>query len=393
MRVINLFLVIFFNATLINSAHLSLAVAEAKEDLSKREKLIHWIHNRHSPKHLGLDDPHLPSFVKFRPLMVVLPDYYELPKEFVVKNNALDMRSLTPWVLEKLSTSDFKTLLEFLAHVPAEIKWSDQEGNTCSGKSRKHRAHKFQHWDESNAAAALALTMKIQSQHELFMNMLTLVPEAILPEFHGHMTGLIDATTSAQIIGIMLSQLDQGGSGRIAKTIAALTQQGLAYWVVKDMTKLNPYLAQMLGAVTDIIENIPLQSKEAALGLLLGSVLAGTLKHVEAIKKTDEKRIWIVGVVSNLVWAATSFIACAPIAAPIAAGVAGGVSIAAVLSAALYTALDFPRDYSPNIKTIEGNLEIAALESALVEDVDVRINVLMMLNWMRAAIHLNGFAD
>ncbi len=97
-----------------------------------------------------------------------------------------------------------------------------------------------------------------------------------------------------------------------------------------------------------------------------------------------KKRIWVIGVISNLVWAATSFIACAPIAAPIAAATAGGISLAAVLSAALYSALDFPRDFNPNIKTIEGNLEIAALESALVQEADVKINILMMLNWMRA---------
>jgi len=91
--------------------------------------------------------------------------------------------------------------------------------------------------------------------------------------------------------------------------------------------------------------------------------------------------------------AATSFIACAPIAAPVAAATAGGISIAAVLSASLYAALDFPRDYSPNIKIIEGNLEMAALESVIVQEADMKINILMMLNWMRAAIHVNGLSN
>jgi hypothetical protein len=391
--ILPMFWIFFLNSCSANSTHLSLAVAEAKEELSTKEKLIHWIHNRHSPKNLGFDDPYLPSFAKFRPLMISLPNNYKLPEEFVVRDSALDMRSLTPRILEKLSSSDFKNLLDFLARVPVEIKWSDQEGHTQSGKSRKHRAHRFQHWDQSNAAAALALTMIIQQQHEVFINIMTLAPEAILPEFYGHMPGLISPVISAQIIALMLSQLDKGNSRRIAKAIAALTTQGLSYWVMKDMTKLNPYLAQMLHEATEILENMSLPSKEAALGLLLGSVLAGTLKHVQTIKKIDEKRIWIIGVVSNLVWAATSFIACVPLATPVAAATAGGISIGAVLSAALYTALEFPRDFSPDIKTIEGNLEMAALESALVKDDTIRVNTLMMLSWMRAAIHLNGFSD
>ena len=283
--------------------------------------------------------------------------------------------------------------MDFLASIPIEIKWSDQEGHTQSGKSRKHRAHRFQHWDDSNAAAALALTMGIQSQYAILTNIISLVPDAILPEFRGHMPGLINASMGARIIGHMLAQLDQKNAAQISLTIATLTQQQLAYWVVKDMRKFNPYLAELFNEVVNIIEIVALPSKEAALGLLLGSVLAGTLKHVGGIKKTDERRIWIVGVISNLVWAATAFMSCVPIAAPAAAGAAGGISIMAVLSAALYTALEFPRDYSPNIKTIEGNLEIAALQASLVEDADVKISVLMMLSWMRAAIHVNGLAD
>src|SRR5438046_2843504 len=89
-----------------------------KEETSRKKKFIYWLHNRNSPKHLGLDDPHLPCFVKFRPLLLPLPNNYELPKEFLIREDSLDMRSLTPKLLERLSPSDLKILLDYLAHVP-----------------------------------------------------------------------------------------------------------------------------------------------------------------------------------------------------------------------------------------------------------------------------------
>ncbi len=69
-RVINLCCVALLSASPILAINLGVAHSEDKEELSRKERLIHWLHNRHSPKHLGLDDPHLPSFVKFRPLLI-----------------------------------------------------------------------------------------------------------------------------------------------------------------------------------------------------------------------------------------------------------------------------------------------------------------------------------
>ena len=87
MRVINLCGVVLL--FLLNSgpitAHLVLPVLEdeKKEELSKKDKLIHWVHNRHSPKHLGFDDPHLPAVVKFRPFLIPLPEIMSFQKNLL----------------------------------------------------------------------------------------------------------------------------------------------------------------------------------------------------------------------------------------------------------------------------------------------------------------------
>lgn len=366
------------------------------EEPTKKEKFIKWLHNRHTPKNVGLNDPYLPSFVKYRPTLVPLPLGAKLPKEFVVRDNSLDLRSLTPQALSKLSSKSFKTLLDYLCNIETEIKWSDKDGHTQSGKTRKHRAHHLSSWDKSNAAAALALSMGTAAQSDLFVTMIALAPEAILPEFRGHVPGLTDASLTARIIATMLMRLEKGGPGdseHIAKLISLLTEQGLSYWVGKNIIYLSSYLAVLLSETTALVNINNVESPEQVLGVLMGSILSGTMKHVEAIKRTDEKRIWLVGVISNLVWAATAFIACAPLAGPVAAATAGGISVGAVLSATIYNALEFPRDYKPSLKIMEGKLEIAALESARLKEINEKINVLMMLKWMQASIHVNGCSD
>lgn len=391
----HVFMALFvLNFTPAFASDLALPVKKSEQaKLSKKEKFIHWIQNRHSPKNLGIDDPDLPCFVNFKPVMIPLPWGYHLPKQFVVRDDHLDMRSLTPKVLESLKPAELQALLEYLATVPVDIKWSNQKGHTKSGKKIRKRTNYLKRWEESNAAAALALTMGVSSEQELFTTMIALAPEAILPDFRGSIPGLLDARRTAEIIGNMLAQLKQGNSSHLARIIAFLTERGLSYWVAKDITKLNPYLAELFSETFKILEEQNPKSREAVTGLMLGSVLAGTMHHVHAIKRTDEKRIWIVGVVSNLVWAATSFIACIPVATPIAAATAGGISVGAVLSTVVYTALDFPRDFSPSVKQIEGNLETAALESTLVEGLEEKVNVLLMLSWMHSAIHANSLND
>ncbi|HXW60543.1 MAG TPA: hypothetical protein VEK06_03295, partial [Myxococcota bacterium] len=284
---------------------------------SYKQQLIDWLHHRHSPKNVGFDDVHYPTFVEFRPTLVTLPFGYKLPQDFLIRDNALDLKSLTPQLLETLSSKDLKLLLDYLAAIKVELKWSDQFGHVQSGK--KHALRDSKHWEKSNAAAALCLSMGTGRQMGLFISMLSLAPEAILPAFHGHMPALLDGHVTAHIIAAMLLTLDQediGNASQTANTIAYLTHQGLNYWVAKDITKLNPFLSALFETTSRLIAASNPQSPEALIGLLYGSVLSGAMQKAEEIKKIDEKRIWLVGLIANLVWAATAFIGITPMAGP-----------------------------------------------------------------------------
>src|SRR5580700_6202917 len=134
--------------------------------------------------------------------------------------------------------------------------------------------------------------------------------------------------------------------------------------------------------------------KEKAVGVLIGSIISAALMHVQSIKQKDEKRIWLVGVVSNLIWAATSFLAVVPLSAPVIAAVGGGISFGAVMTSAVYTVLNYPRDYSSNVREIEGKIEMAILESrSILGQVLSAEEVSYLLFFMRASIHAGGQHD
>lgn len=368
---------------------------DEESDASKKERVIEWIHAIHSSKYLGMDDPHLPSFVKFRPTSVKLSQNFSLPRKFLTPDQTLDLRALSAKALKKLPPAHLKSLMRYLATVPVQIKWSDKEGHTQSGKKRKHRASILSAWDKSNAAAALALTMATQGESEIFISIVGLVPEAVLPEFRGHVPALIDAKMMARIIEILLSELDEPSSdaSHASLIISYFTHRGFVYWIGKDKSRLNPYLMELLYELNKIVQKGGHSYDERKRGILLGSVLAGASRHIEEIKETDEKRIWIIGLIANLVWAATSFIGMAPIAAPVACAAGGGISVGAVLASSVMTALEYPRDYASLVKQIQGGIEMAILDAVRSKSSSEKIDILLMFKWMSSALHVNGFND
>lgn len=365
-----------------------------ESELSTKEKVITWLHTRHSPGHFHDEEHDVPAFLQFKPTLVSLPHAYKLPLDFVVIKDQLDLRALTPQMLERLSASQLKHLLSYLATVNVEIQYSNAKGHIQSGK--KHAVRKSRSWEKSNAAAALALTMAVQSQHQLFIAMTSLVPGVVIPSIRGKMFGIVNPSVMAHLIKAMLLQLDGDDVGLakpIARDIGSLVGRGLVYWVGKNFLLFNDYMMTVLAEATPAIEQGDEIARKQRHGILIGSVIAGIMNHVATIKKIDDKRIWVMGLISNLAWAATTFIGCAPFSAPVIAGVAGTISVGCVLSTAIMTALDFPRDYAPSVKEIEGSLEMSFLEASRKNDLEDKVNLLLMFKWMQAAIHSNGLGD
>lgn len=367
---------------------------EPEHKLTKKERLISWLHTHHSPGHFHSDEHDVPVFIQFKPALVPLPPFYKLPSTFKIVKGDLNLRSITPQMLERLSHPELKRLLSYLATVDVAIQYSDANGEIQSGKKRTIRRSKK--WETTNAAAALTLSMALEAQTDLFVTMTSLVPTSVIPAIHDKMFALLNPSVMANLIKAMLFQLDGEDIGRakpMAREIGMLVERGLVYWVGKDDSLLNQYLVAILSEATPAIEEGAELAREQRHGILIGSLLAGIMNHVSSIKKTDEKRIWVISLISNLAWAATTFIGCTPLMSPIVAGVAGTLSVGAVLSGAIMTALDFPRDYAPTVKEIEGSLEMSFLEASRKKDLKDKVNLLLMFKWMQAAIHSNGIND
>jgi hypothetical protein len=394
------FLLLFFSASLSLFAEDSVnidAPAMPEPPPHTKQRFINWLHYRHSPKFVGNDDPNLPEAFWYKPDMILLPPRYELPSSFVVNDDRLDLLSLTPAVLKDLSKENLRKLLIYLASIPAEVMYIDQKGKIISGQKRKVRSHYFKRWELSNTASALIFTVALEQEMELFIHMVSVTPEAILPSLHGSLRGLIDQEILSAILVQMLIDVDEsleGSAEPAARKMSKLIQYELSYWVAKDARRLALYLGDLLDKTMLLLGEQKIVCKEKAVGVLIGSIISAALMHVQSIKQKDEKRIWLVGVVSNLIWAATSFLAVVPLSAPVIAAVGGGISFGAVMTSAVYTVLNYPRDYSSNVREIEGKIEMAILESrSILGQVLSAEEVSYLLFFMRASIHAGGQHD
>lgn len=365
---------------------------EAGEDLSNKEKIIQWLHHVHCRKNFGEDDSHAPSFIKFRPTDIETPFDYQIPKEFRTKDDLLNLNSVSANNLITMPPEDFNALILALSKVSIEIKWSDKKGRTQSGHKRKFRAHHLSHWDKSNAAAVLALEMLLQGHSEIFISIVYLAPDIILPELRGYMPALLNAKIMARLFEAFISDLyrSQANPEHISLVISGFMQRILKYWIGKDKDRFQPYFSELFYELSDQI--LLVEQDEKGPGLLLGSILAGAMLHIESVKAIDQHRIWLIGFIANLVWASTSFLGAAPIAMPISATLAGGISIGAVVTGSMATALKYPREFLPELKKIQGRLEMAILNEHEWSN-EEKTKVMWMFQWMRTALHVNGLYD
>ncbi len=231
---------------------------------------------------------------------------------------------MTPQALKQLHPDDLKKLLDYLATIKVKIQYSNAKGKLTS--KHKHNARKSKRWEKSNGACAIALYMATHSQHRLFVKMVSLAPNAIIGALHDSLFGLLPPMILAKIIRNMLLELDGtdiGKSNPRAQQICSLVYSGLQYWVGKNIALFDAYLGTLLSESMNSIEKYAHVAREQRHGILIGAVIAALMLHAGHVKKVDDKRIWVINLVANLAWAATSFIGAAPIAGQIAAGLAG----------------------------------------------------------------------
>jgi hypothetical protein len=340
----------------------------------------------------GLSDPHYPVGFFTKPHFISVPA--ELQEHFLgnLNSGTIDFSEFSSGSLAGISRDDLTSILKQFAAISLKLRWEDRRGHVGSGKTHLKVFHR-ERWISTNAAGALALACVRDKQIDLLTTILSLAPDQVVAALHGSAAAGIDAKVAAMALVDLISQVTTQNARDIAYSAENIAALYIEYWADTKAETLSPALTKLVVEASRLInagdKTFSLKQK----GMLLGVMLVGTMVHARNIKAKDEHRLWVINSISNLTWAASTFLGALPIASAISASLAGGISVGVVAWAVVYNKIGV-RDFAPKIKEVEGHIEFSALEIAeATHDKALVVDMLETLAWMRATIHINGFVD
>lgn len=368
----------------IHPGELAEVAPHTKKDTKLSTKIMNHVKGTsHFQKDRGLMDPQLPIDISFKPATVPFPPHILIPGiETAISSGHISLNALTHDLLEALSPEELNVLFTYLNTQSVRVRLT---------RKSKWCIHPVESLDgyKTNAAAATTLKLGIQGKHTMFAELIALMPESTLPILKEKAPSLLSTAVTATALLSMMKALNHKNTIIISRAATALIYIYIKYWAGKDANLLHKHLTDLVLQIHEDKGNLQeLTSKQ--LGVLLGSLLSGTLTHCSKIKAADIQRQWLVNSSSNLVWAATTFLGVAPwFSGNVAAVMAGSISIGAVSVAIAYNILRVPRNYASIVRGVEGEIKVSALDLA-GDDIERRQRVSEMLEWIDAIIELNG---
>lgn len=334
-------------------------------------------------------EPHFPTSLEIKPHCICLAGQpWPMATADALCGDTVDLCKLTPALLDALSPADLQMVTEVLSKFAVKLRWRDARGHTHSGKRRLYDLIRVSTWDDATAAAALALGAGAAHCDAALATMLACQPDAVLPVFRdaarASLTAPVVTSVVVSLVEALAADAPADKSCTAARAIGDVVQRYLEYWARDDPQQGRDALEQ-LGAALRARANMGADGGQLSaqqVGILLGGLLAGSLKHAHRIRAMDERRLLVVAVTSNLLWAATGFIPLTPVAGALAVGFVG--------TAVAYGVIRIPRDFSSLAKEVGGQIEMETLRCATPENT---LEILQTLAWMRAAVHVNGLAD
>lgn len=314
------------------------------------------------------------------PVQVVFPEQQE---------EGVDVTHLNADYLLSLNEIEREKFIHDLAQIKVSLEWKDNTGNIESIGVKKNKTRN--HRKRINAASALVLELMSEKKSDLAsIVMAQSGPRTALEFTNERFCIIFDPEFTAKTLLNIIHDINEDNIIEHIRTATTTVFTYIRYW-----SKGVPQ--KHLRALNSLIEKIHIfQEKERMSvkqkGILLGSVLSGTLNYSNGIKKKDEKRIYIINSITNLIWASTTLLGALPVGGNIIALVGGGISIGVVAYDVFYNGIGV-RDYSPGIREIEGVIEIKVLENVENSDFEQKTDALMLLKWMQATIHLDGSND
>ncbi len=322
----------------------------------------------------GENDPRFPQIIETKPV--------QFPAFEGGKHACL--ADLTPRYLDSLSKEQFIALVQRLAEIPIKLLWKDVRGHLRSGKVY-WKIFRRKWYDRTTAAAALAIAMGIAHRSDLVTKIILYAPEAVLPGIKDSAGAILTVEVAANTLISFMEQLCPHNTSRLAAAAAQVVRVYTEYWADQDVNEQTLALGNLVLATSKHSIAQLFTSKQK--GILLGAILAGSLLHAQKIKSKDEQRIWAVNSISNLIWAASTYLGIIPLVGSATAAMAASLSVAVVMWDVISNKIGI-RDFSTRIREVEGYIELTALDSHVE-----RVDILYTLAWMRSTIHVNGLLD
>lgn len=299
--------------------------------------------------------------------------------------NRISFEDLANSSLENLELARLKELITHLSNIYIKIKIIDENGkkiivNNCCKKDNKCR-------NKTDLLTGLILNMLLNKKMDMLLPIFSLGNTKYFKFFKRDDRFLIDKNLIISCVDFLIK--NEIESNDIIIAISGLIKNYMRYQLNNNQSMYKTFLQSLVDSINQKREYIDLSSKQK--GIILGSILAGAIGCISAIEDKQKKRLWIVDSLTNLGWAATSFIGALPVASTVASITTGIFSMGAVILDIIYNRMAIG-DFHGAIKEIEGQIELFFLDGA-GSDVERRLSALEILSWMRTTIHLSGLDD
>lgn len=330
-------------------------------------------------KLLAQDSDYIITSIKIKPKTISLPINFLNSLNLEIKKET-SLKDIAEGSFENLTKEDLDLLYKLLSKTKINVKFLDQDDienkNCCS------------FYLKANAAFALALYW-----HELNneMNLPSLIasdPLKILPFLKNKGKKIIKNSIIDQAIIYILSNEKEINSSDVVKKISLMIKSYIELNSTSKKEKFNDLLTRLLTLILD--NNYNFSNKEK--GIILGSILSGAILYINEIQDQYDQSLWVVNSITNIAWAASTFIGVLPLASAISSIIAGGFSLSVVLIDVIFNRLG-RGDFAGLIKEIEGQVEMNLLNICENQSPGKKIDILEILAWIKASLHTNGLTD
>lgn len=280
--------------------------------------------------------------------------------------NTLDLSKVTPEMLKELGATNTNILMDsYLAGREIHITTVGGDGSRSGG--------------EVSAATALAMQMWGSGDSEAFAKIFAAGPSEILPYLTGNGSRVLTAENIALIMQEMQDSAQSAG-GETQYDPSELDALGSLVQIYLDRNAGDD--PQAVGqAVQQLIDEIAASGMEFTpenAGVLNGALVAGMLKHFDAIEASTETRNAIIGGVLDAIGGTAG--AFGPW------GAAASVGIGALKN--IYSAVDKPENNEEVASRMQGAIQLDWLQNP--PEGWSREDVLAAVTWVETTILNNG---